>query len=130
MFDVVGKRLSLLLRLNVVIMIADRDGQDLLGLVLLDDEAVEMLLHLTRVEIEFERALLDWWRRNIIRVRLLHLGDEAAPRLEITPQEFLEAGVERIGIGGGRHALISDRFADAQEEPSPDKIAYFPYIFR
>jgi hypothetical protein len=54
----------------VVVVVADGDGEDLLGLVLLDDEAVEVVADLARLEVEgadaaerFDGFVVGLWRR-------------------------------------------------------------------
>ena len=51
----------------VVIVVAERDAEDLLGFILLNNKPIEMLFHLARFVFEVERGLLfgrrfvGWW---------------------------------------------------------------------
>ena len=61
--------------IDVVVVIANRDRQDLLRFILLDDEPVEVRLDIARQEIENERLVALGWRRLFLsrsrsRVRL------------------------------------------------------------
>ena len=90
---------------GVVVVVAHRDRQDLLGLVLLDDEPVEVLLDLVRGEAEIERigplgggsGLLD--RRRC-------LGGGRGRLLEGRLQERLQAALHFFGT---RKFLVAHR---------------------
>src|SRR5262249_42790470 len=61
--------------IGMVVMIANRDRQDFLRLVLLDHEAVEMRFNVPRQKIELELLMLDFfWLFFLFRWRGLRLG--------------------------------------------------------
>ena len=89
-------------KFRVVVMVADRDGEDLFGFVLLDDETVEVRFDVARGEVEIENVFIrarwlfappGWFGRR--RTTLL---------LESGLQESLETALQFLGTGKVRIA--------------------------
>src|ERR1017187_27955 len=96
LFYVIAEFLALLGGFDVVVVVAHGDGQRLLGILLLDDEAVEVQLHVLGLEMKIE---LDGFPRRIVhrRGRLRPLGlrgseDNAVAKLLL--HELREFGLD------------------------------------
>ena len=86
--------------IRVIVMIADRDREDLLRLVLLDHEPVEMRLDVARQKIENEIVLVDLLRRLFSLLRRagfrfgLSKGRERNPVAEVLFHELRDLGLQ------------------------------------
>src|SRR5207245_2713806 len=84
---------------DVMIMIAQRHAQDLLGLVLLDDEAIEVRLNIPRLVLEIETVLRRFGRFFRFGLARGHLRENRRTGLKMLPHQLLELTLELFGTG-------------------------------
>src|SRR5437879_4645675 len=107
----------------MVIMVAERNTQDFLGLVLFDDETIQVLFNIPRLVLELKSIVGSFCRLFRFRLVRSHLRENARPGLKMLPHQFLELALELFRsrrTATSAHSLqlmISAPFVNREQEP-------------